>query len=341
MSQSSQPLQGSLVIPKEIIDRWDPEYRDFILSLPKEALIPPHQHGWSDDLRRAVNSSTAGKAEPVSVGSTLNIDLGDFSVLCLVPDGEAPQDGWPVFIYAHGGGLLFGDARGEISFTTRVCMDAKCVVVSVDYRLAPEHTFPSAFNDVWIALSWARGDAAEKLKFDKNRIALGGYSSGATLTTVVAQQALLSKPPIRLVGQAIYMPSLDITPSYDPTTWSSSMREYAEMPGLWTRDVLWARDMHTPNERDRVDPRASPLLQSLEKAFENHPPIWIGVAEMDPLRNDGETYAKLLGKRGVQVELKTYLGASHLTAVADGVCGLARQMQRDQIEFLKTVFKLN
>jgi acetyl esterase/lipase len=122
MNRQSEAPRGSLIIPKEIIDRWDPEYRDFILSLPKEALIPPHQHGWSEDLRRAINSSTAGKSQPVSVGSTLTIDLGDFSVLCLIPDGKVPPNGWPVFIYAHGGGLLFGDAKGELSFTARVCM---------------------------------------------------------------------------------------------------------------------------------------------------------------------------------------------------------------------------
>ncbi|KAG8729223.1 hypothetical protein FRC11_009266, partial [Ceratobasidium sp. 423] len=308
----------SSAIPKTILDKWDPEYRDFILSLPKEALIPPHQIGWSEDLRRAVNSSTAGKAEPISVGSTLSFDLGKFSVLCLVPDGEAPRNGWPVLLYVHGGGLLFGNAKSEVSFTTRICMAVKCVVVSVDYRLAPEYTFPTAFNDVWAALLWIRGEGAEKLDINKNRIALGGYSSGGALAAAIAQQASLSEPPIKLVGQAIFMPALDATPSYDPKTWSPSMREYAEIPGLWTRDVLWARDMHTPNEGDRADPKASPLLQKHNKAFEVMAPTWIGVAEMDTLRSDGESYAEILKSQGVRVELKIYIGASHLTVVADG-----------------------
>ncbi|KAJ1307161.1 hypothetical protein OPQ81_001278 [Rhizoctonia solani] len=216
---------------------------------------------------------------------------------------------------------------------------ARCVVISVDYRLAPEYTFPTAFNDFWAALSWVCGEGAEKLNIDKNLIALGGYSSGGTLAAAVAQHASLAEPPIRLVGQAIFMPSLDATPSYDPKTWSASMREYAEVPGLWTRDVLWARDMHTPNESDRADPKISPLLQKNDKAFKAMAPSWIGVAEMDALRNDGETYAKMLKDHGVRVDLKIYIGASHLTVVADGVCELARRMQRDQIEFLKMVFE--
>jgi acetyl esterase len=86
------------------------------------------------------------------------------------------------------------------------------------------------------------------------------------------------------------------------------MKDYAEVPGLWTLDVLWARDMHTPNKSDQADPRASPLLQKLEKAFKSHPPTWIGVADMDPLKNDGEAYTKLLQGQGVEVELKTYVG---------------------------------
>ncbi|CAE6500641.1 unnamed protein product [Rhizoctonia solani] len=326
-------------IPKAIIDRWDPQYRDFILSLPRESLRPPHQIGWSEDLRQAVNSSTAGKAEPVPVGSTLNFDLGEFSVLCLIPNERAPQGGWPVLLYAHGGGLLFGDSRSEISFTTRICTEVECVVVSVDYRLAPEHTFPSAFNDVWAALSWIRGEGAEKLKLDKNRIAVGGYSSGGALAAAVAQQASLSDPPIKLIGQAIFMPSLDSSLSYDSTTWSPSMHEFAEVPGLWTRDVLWARDMHTPNKSDQEDPIASPLVQSKTEAFRDMAPAWIGVAEMDTLRSDAETYVEMLKNQGVQVELKLYIGASHLTVVADGVCALARRMQGDQIAFLKAIFR--
>ncbi|CAE6504584.1 unnamed protein product [Rhizoctonia solani] len=295
-------------LPTTIVNRWDPEYRDFVLSLPYEALTPPHQTGWSQDLRQAINSSTAGKGEPVPVGSTLSFDLGDFSILCFIPDDEVPPRGWPVFVYAHGGGLLFGDAKSEISFTTRICMGVKCAVVSVNYRLAPEYTFPSAYNDVWETLSWVRREGREKLNLDCSRIALGGYSSGATLVAAIVQQASLSEPPLRLIAQVLLMPSLDLTPSYDLETWSSSMKEYAEVPGLWTRDVLWARDMHTPSEAHRLDPKASPLTQSSSRAFKNMPPTWIGVAEMDALRSDGETYAKVLRDQGIQVELKVYDG---------------------------------
>jgi acetyl esterase/lipase len=118
----------------------------------------------------------------------------------------------------------------------------------------------------------------------------------------------MSQPPIRLLAQVLLMPSLDFTPTYDPETWSTSMREYAEVPGLWARDVIWSRDIHTPNIADRTRPDSSPLLQTQEHAFENMAPTWIGVSELDVLRNDGESYAIKLQEHGVSVELKTYLG---------------------------------
>lgn len=325
-------------IPEDILPRLDPEYRDFVLSRPPSSRIPAHKIGWSLELREAINSSTAGKADPIPVGSVDTLDLGNFSILILTPDGSAPEDGWPVLIYAHSGGLLFGTARSEQSFTTRVCIESRCVVVSVDYRLAPEHKFPSSTDDVWETLLWIRDEGAAKLNLNRNRVAVGGYSSGGTLVAAIAQRAALSQPPIPLLGQLILMAPLDHTRTFDEETWSQSMREYAKVPGLWSRDVVWSTSLHTPNPTDRAHSDISPLLQTQERAFNTLAPAWIGVAELDPLRNDGENYAQKLTNEGVSVELKTYQGAAHLTPQADGVCELARRIRGDQIQFLKTLF---
>jgi acetyl esterase/lipase len=160
---------------------------------------------------------------------------------------------------------------------------------------------------------------------------------GANLAAVLAQRAAMYRPPIRLLAQVLLMPILNLTPTYDPETWSPSMREHAQVFGLWALDVVWSRDMHTPNVEDRSHTDASPLFQESEQAFGNMAPAWIGVAELDVLRNDGEFYANKLQQRGVPVELKTYHGelvrriivlirlkyhipgATHLTAQADGV----------------------
>lgn len=104
------------------------------------------------------------------------------------------------------------------------------------------------------------------------------------------------------------MPCVDVTPTDDPESWTYSMREYAEVPGLWTQDVLFSRDMYIPNVLDRTHPDASPLLQARDEAFKNLAPAWISVAELDTIRAEGENYTKKLQEKGVPVKLKTYFG---------------------------------
>lgn len=159
---------------------------------------------------------------------------------------------------------------------------------------------PAPHNDRWIFSVCVR----EIFTTDK----LSYFNRGANLAAATAQRAVLSQLPNRLLKQILLMPSLDTTPTTDPDTWSSSMREYADVPGLYTKDILWSRDMHTPNVEDRKNPEASPVLQTDERAFKGIAPAWIGVSELDALRNDGEKYAKKLRERGVAVELKTYHG---------------------------------
>lgn len=124
----------------------------------------------------------------------------------------------------------------------------------------------------------------------------------------VSQRAALSHPPIQILAQVLQMPCLDTTPTEDPESWSYSMRDYAEMPGLWAKVVLFCRDLYVPNPLDQIRPDASPLLQTQDEAFKNLAPAWISVSELDALRADGEKYAEKLQEKGVPVELKTYLG---------------------------------
>lgn len=325
-------------ISSEILAKLDPEYRDFVTSQPTASRTPLSSLGWSSELRKVVNSSTAGNAEPVPVGAFENIDMGKFSVRVLVPDSSAPSTGWPALLYLHGGGWLFGTCQTGESFYTRACMEARCVVVSVDYRLAPEDTFPAALEDSWAALLWLLGEGGKRYNVNRNLVALCGYSSGANMAAVIAQRATMSRPQIRLCAQVLLMPILDLTLTEDPITWSPSMREHANTLGLYARDVIWSRNLHTPNPRDRDHPDASPLLQDNKEAFNGMARSWIGVAELDVLRSDGERYAKKLEEYGVQVNLKTYYGANHLLIQADAACELARRIRHDQIAALKTAF---
>ncbi|KAB5589214.1 AB hydrolase superfamily protein [Ceratobasidium theobromae] len=338
MADSPHFSNDAAVIPKQYFNHLDPEYRAFILSQPEASWTPLHKIGWNPDIRNTPKTSIPGMAEPVAVGSTNRFDLGRFSILALTPEGQAPPNGWPAFIYAHGGGWSAGDDRTEDSLIARACVDVRCVVISIHYRLAPENPFPAALDDTWDTLLWVRKEGQSKLNVNKERIAVGGYSAGGNLMAAVSQRAALSHPPIQILAQVLQMPCLDTTPTEDPESWSYSMRDYAEMPGLWAKVVLFCRDLYVPNPLDQIRPDASPLLQTQDEAFKNLAPAWISVSELDALRADGEKYAEKLQEKGVPVELKTYLGAAHLTLRADGVCELAQKMIKDQNEYLKTVF---
>ncbi|KAF8599638.1 hypothetical protein BDV93DRAFT_609090 [Ceratobasidium sp. AG-I] len=337
-TQASPDSKDFTTIPPSILERLDPEYRDFVLSHPPASRTPLHTIGWSEELCEKINSSTAGKTDPVPVGSTHTVDLNGFTAGVFTPDGSPPDGGWPAFIYVHGGGFLFGNIGTGAQFYTRLCVEARCIVVSVGYRLAPKHTFPAALDDTWSTLLWVFGEGGVKFGINKERVAIGGYSAGANLAAAIAQRAVLSQLPYRLLKQVLLAPPLDLTPTTDPATWSASMRENADVVGLYALDVLWSRDINTPNVEDRTNPEVSPLLQTDERAFKGLAPAWIGVSELDVLRSDGENYARKLQDYGVPVELKLYKGANHLTAQADKVCELARTIQNDRIRAIVAAF---
>ncbi|QRV89348.1 alpha/beta hydrolase family protein [Ceratobasidium sp. AG-Ba] len=158
------------------------------------------------------------------------------------------------------------------------------------------------------------------------------------MAAALAQRATSSRPQIKLCAQILLMPIVDLTPTDDPSTWSPSMRENANVLELYARDVIWSRNLHTPKSSDRTLPDASPLFQENNEAFEGVPRAWVGIAELGVLRSGGERYAEKLQKHGVPVELKTYYKATHLLIQADGVCELARTIRDDQIKALKAAF---
>lgn len=330
----------STSIPQSLLDRLTPGYRAFVEAQPPGIRFPLHTLQWSSAFRQAsALPPDYGQADPVPVGSERTIQLGQFSVLVLTPDGERPSEGWPVLLFIHGGGWIFGTAETGKSFLSRACVEAKCVVVSVDYRLAPEHPFPAAIDDCWEALLWLRGPGKDELGIDLSRIAVGGGSAGGNLAAVVAQRASLASPPIPLVLQLLGVPITDNTfKASDKSGWTPSMLEYQNVFSLRALDMLWCRDLYIPNEKDRARPDASPLLQDDKRAFEGLAPALIALAELDTLKSEGEMYAEKLKAHGVPVTLKEYKGLTHTGVAADRVCEVARTARNDQIEALKVAF---
>jgi acetyl esterase len=207
-------------------------------------------------------------------------------------DGEAPL---PVIVFFHGGGFALGDLDTHDALARAHAIGADAVVVSVEYRLAPEHPYPAAVDDAWAATRWVAEHAAQ-LGADPARLAVAGDSAGGNLAAVVAQLARdAGGPPI--VFQLLWYPA---------TTWDFTLPSFTENAAapILDRDAI---EVFSRWYAGHVDP--NDLLPTLAPARADSlaglPPAYITVAGHDPLRDDGARYAELLSAAGVPVDLHT------------------------------------
>jgi acetyl esterase len=202
----------------------------------------------------------------------------------------------PVLVYYHGGGWALGSIATYDSICRKLARDIPALVVSVDYRLAPEHPFPAAVQDAHLALEWVARNADE-LGGDARRLAVGGDSAGGNLATIVAMRARKDNgPPVSL--QALFYPSTDISRTDYP-----SYRQYGQGYWLTTKAVEKFRSFYLPDPRDWSRPEASPLLAS-DEDLRRLPPTLVMTAGCDPLRDEGQAYADRLRGLGVPVEYR-------------------------------------
>ena len=219
----------------------------------------------------------------------------------------------PVVVHLHGGGWVRRDLEVADWLLSRVACGVPAVVVSVDYRLAPQNPFPAAVDDALTATTWVARHA-HQFGGDPDRIAIMGDSSGANLAAVTALAVRDAGGP-RLACQVLLYPPTDLTGA------SASLSEDPEAPILSEHALETFRDLYL-GDHDPADPRVSPLLA---EDHEGLPPTLVLVGDHDPLRDDARRYVEVLRAAGVPVRGTLYLGAIHAFLSFPGIAPQAHQ----------------
>jgi acetyl esterase len=276
-----------------------------LLSLIANAGYPPIAEGTVEQARRGIRALLVDLRNPATlpqVASIADATTDGVPVRVYRPAATGPL---PTVVYLHGGGWVIGDLDTADPVCRMLCRDVEAVVVSVDYRRAPEHHFPAAVEDAWTAYQWVAGHIGE-YGADADRVAVGGDSAGGNLAAVVAQQAAAADVP--LAAQLLVYPAVHLLGDYPSRT--------EDPPGLMTlADMRWAAEHYAGMSQDDPragelarDPRLSPLLAP---SLAGVAPAVLVTAEFDPLRDEGNAYARALEKAGVRVEHREFAGLVH------------------------------
>lgn len=286
-----------------------------------------------EELRRSVRDSSmmlpaAEDAVVAHVGDrSIAGSRGAIPLRIYAPQGEGP---FPVTVYMHGGGYVVGDLDTQDMIARALCAWGETLVVSVDYRLAPEHRFPAGIDDSWAALEWAAANAAE-IGGDPARLAVAGDSAGGNFAAALGLMARDAGGP-QLSAQVILYGSCNY-PSED----LPSAREFASGPILASDDVAWFWEQYlTDPAVEQQDFRASPMRA---QRHDGVAPAFIATAECDPSRDDGEAYAEKLRAASVEVVAKRYPGMVHGFASWVAFLPGAREVLQDAGQFLRAKFK--
>jgi acetyl esterase len=273
----------------------------FLKARPASPSTPPSPEALKEAYRRRRLSNQPDLPQVLQVREYQASGSGGSIPIRVYRGAETPATGaLPALVFYHGGGWMLGDLDSHDWICRSIANKADCAVVAVDYRLAPAHVFPAAFEDALAAVKWVLANA-ETLQIDAARISVGGDSAGGNLAAAVVL-ALRDEGKIKPKAQILIYPAVDLSMS-------------GSYYGRFTKDLILTDDSvrmfvgyYVPDVEQRKDWRASPLLAPSLRGL---PPTLVVLAGFDPLAAEGEAYVARLEKEGVGTSAKRYPGQMH------------------------------
>jgi acetyl esterase len=279
-----------------------------VLNMVMQPGVPALNELPAPAAREAYAQLAALAGEPAPVARTQDTTADGVPVRLYWPEGDGLH---PVLIWIHGGGWVVGSAAVSDATARDLYRRAGCLVVNVDYRLAPEHPFPAALEDVTTVAKWVSAEIAS-FGGDAGRMAVGGDSAGGTLSAVLAHEL-----PGTFDLQVLVYPATDLTNSY------ASIEENGDGLLLTKDAIAWFQGHYLSGGADPRDCRVSPIYTDAA-TMAAAPPALVITAEYDPLRDEGEAYANRLREAGVAVDHVRYDGQIHAFFAMPGAIPAAR-----------------
>jgi cation diffusion facilitator CzcD-associated flavoprotein CzcO/acetyl esterase/lipase len=300
-----------------------------LLEMLADMELPPFESMSPKMARTASFAMNAGNPPGPAVGEVIDGKFpgadGLLDYRLYRPDSPGPH---PITVYFHGGGWVLGDHTSDDAFCRDLCANTNSIIISANYRHAPEAPFPAAAEDGFAAVKWASGNI-KTLGGIAGELAVCGWSAGGNIAAVVCQLARDANGP-DIKGQVL------ITPVVDGGDSSPSMTDNAEGFVLTKALMDWFWD-HYADPSERADPKASPLLAP---DLSDLPPALIITGEFDPLRDQGKAYAEALVDAGTQARNITYPGQIHTSFTAVGVIPTANDARQEIAAALRHYFKI-
>jgi acetyl esterase len=298
----------------ETASALDPQAKAVLDLILKSGRPAYHQLSPKDARQLFRETRPASTPVPPEIGMVKELSaeapLGPIPLRLYRPQGIPVATALPALVFFHGGGWVIGDLDTHDVLCRQLTAESGACVVAVDYRLAPEHKFPAAIDDAWAATRWIASHATE-LGVDAGRLAVGGDSAGGNLAAVVALLAREQGAP-SLALQVLVYPVTDLGAE------TASYTDFADGFMLTRDSMRWFIAHYLKGEHEALDWRVSPLRAS---SLASLPPALIVTAGFDPLRDEGEAYARKLREAGVRVDAVCYGGMIH------GFAGMGRLIE--------------